>query len=80
MTIGDRVVFAGRAGSSDNVCIGEDAVVAATSVTFQDVPPGGAVWGNPARDKRTQMRIQSALGRLPQMLRDLRAVKKRLDL
>ncbi len=80
VTIGDRVVFAGRAGCSDNVDIGEDAIVAATSVAFQDVPAGTAVWGNPAREKGTEMRIQSSLRRLPQMVRDLRAVKKKLDL
>ncbi len=80
VTVGDRAVFAGRAGCSDNVKIGAEALVAGTSVAFQDVPPGASMWGNPAREKTLEMRIQSSLKRLPQALRDLRAVKKRLNL
>ncbi len=80
VTIGDRAVFAGRAGCADNLSIGEGATVAATSVAYHDVPAGTAVWGNPAREKSLEMRIQSALRRLPDLLRDMRAVKKRLGL
>ncbi len=77
--VGDRVIFAGHAASSDNLTIGEDASLGATAVAFKDVPPGASMWGSPAREKGLEMRIQSALRRLPGMLRDLRALKKRLD-
>ena len=78
VTVGDRVIFAGHAGSSDNLTIGEGASVGAASVAYKDVPPGAAMWGSPAREKGLEMRIQSALRRLPEMLRDLRAVKRQL--
>lgn len=72
VTVGNRVLMAGRAGTGDNITIGDDAVLAGTSVAYQDVPAGASVWGNPARDKALEMRIQAALKRLPEMQRELR--------
>jgi UDP-3-O-[3-hydroxymyristoyl] glucosamine N-acyltransferase len=79
VTIGDHAVLAGRAGTSDNITIGEGAMLGGTSVAFKDVPPGATMWGNPARDKALQMRIEAVLSRLPEMQRELRALKKKLD-
>lgn len=80
VTIGDRAVLAGRAGTADNLTIGEGAVLGGTAVAFKDVPPGAQMWGNPAREMALEMRIQAAMRRLPEMQRDLRTVKKKLDL
>ncbi len=74
--IGDRVIFAGRAGSSDNLTFGDDAVLGGTSVAWKDVPAGASLWGNPAREKMLELRIQSALARLPEMQKSLRAMTR----
>lgn len=79
VTIGDGAVFAGRSGCADNLTIGEGAVLAGTAVAFRDVPAGAQMWGNPARDKRLEMRIQGLLGRLPEMYRDLKAVRSKIE-
>lgn len=79
VTVGDRAVFAGRSGCADNLSIGAGAVLGGTAVAFEDVPEGAMMWGNPARDKTHEMRIQAAMRRLPEMQRDLRAVKKQLE-
>lgn len=80
VTIGNRAVLAGRSGTADNLTIGEGAVLGGTAVAFKDVPPGAQMWGNPAREMALEMRIQAVMRRLPEMQRDLRAVKKKLDL
>jgi UDP-3-O-[3-hydroxymyristoyl] glucosamine N-acyltransferase len=80
VTIGDRAVLAGRAGTADNLTVGEGAVLGGTSVAFKDVEPGEQMWGNPARPKLQEMRIQSTLRHLPEMRRDLRTVKRKLGL
>ena len=80
VTVGDRVLFAGRSGCADNLTVGEGAVLGGTAVAFKDVPAGATLWGNPARDKTLEMRIQATMRHLPEMQRDLRAVKKKLDL
>jgi len=80
VTVGDGAIFAGRSGCADNLTIGEGAVLGGTSVAFKDVPAGAQMWGNPARDKMQEMRIQGVLRHLPEMQRELRAVKKKLGL
>ena len=80
VTGGTRAGLAGRSGTADNVTIGEGAVLGGTAVAFKDVPPGAQMWGNPAREMALEMRIQAVMRRLPEMQRDLRAVKKKLDL
>lgn len=75
-TIGSGVVLAGGAGVADGVTIGDGAVLGGTTVTYRDVPAGAVLYGNPARPKSQQLRIEAVLKRLPQMERDLRKLLK----
>jgi UDP-3-O-[3-hydroxymyristoyl] glucosamine N-acyltransferase len=79
VSIGDRAVLAGRAGTSDNISIGEGAILGGTCVAFKDVEPGAVMWGNPARDKNLQMRIEACLSSLPEMKRQLSRLRKKLE-
>ena len=72
--IGDRVIFAGRAGCSDNLEFGDDAIIGGTAVAWKDVPAGARMWGNPAREKTLELRIQTALAKLPEMQKKLRSL------
>lgn len=74
--IGDRVIFAGRSGCSDNLEFGDDAVIGGTAVAWKDVPAGAQMWGNPAREKTRELRIQTALAKLPEMQKKLRALER----
>ena len=76
VSVGNRVIFAGRAGCAGHVTIGEGAVLGATTVAYKDVPAGAVLWGNPAHDKTTEMRIQSLLPRLPEIVRELRELRR----
>ena len=77
VTIGKGVVLAGGAGVADGVVIGDGAVLGGTTVAFRNVPAGAVLYGNPARPKSHQLRIEAVLNRLPQMERDLRALLRR---
>ena len=80
VTVGNGAVLAGRSGTTDNLRIGAGALLCGTAVAFKDVPDGATMWGNPAREKGQELRIQAALGRLPEMQRDLRKIKTKLGL
>ncbi|MCP4205324.1 MAG: UDP-3-O-(3-hydroxymyristoyl)glucosamine N-acyltransferase [bacterium] len=77
--IGDGVIFAGRSGAADNLEIGAGARIGATAVVFKDVPEGVELWGSPARGKVEAMRIESLLGRLPELFRRVKELSDRGD-
>jgi UDP-3-O-[3-hydroxymyristoyl] glucosamine N-acyltransferase len=67
-------------GSAGHLRIGARAFVGARAGLHKDVAAGARVWGAPQRPERTFHRAMAALTRLPDALRRLRAVEKRLGL
>jgi UDP-3-O-[3-hydroxymyristoyl] glucosamine N-acyltransferase len=78
VTIGNGVVLAGQAGIKDHVSIGDGARVAAQGGVIGDVAAGVTVSGYPARPHLEKMRELGALTALPDALKRLRALEKRL--
>lgn len=70
--LGDCVTLGGAVGLVDQVEIGANAMVGAYSLVTKDVPPGGVVWGIPARKAMAAKRENAALRRLPGVLKMLR--------
>ena len=77
--IGRRAVLAGQVGLADHVTVGDGAVLTAKSGVPSDVP-GGQVWGGiPSRPIAESRRIWAAEGMLPDLLRKVRALEKRVQ-
>jgi len=77
-TIGSRAVLAGQVGVADHVTIGAGAVITAKSGVPGDVPPG-EVWGGlPSRPIPETRRIWSSERLLPDLVRKVRALEKRV--
>jgi UDP-3-O-[3-hydroxymyristoyl] glucosamine N-acyltransferase len=77
--IGDRVLMGGMSGVADHLTIGDDAVVMGDSGVTRDVPPRTVVAGHPARPRMQRHRADAAVLRLPEALRDLADLRRRLD-
>lgn len=77
--IGKNVILAEDVGVTDNVKIGDGATVAGTAKVSKDVPPGAVVWGSPAQDIRKEKRERVAMRKLPEIIEQLKDVRKRLD-
>jgi UDP-3-O-[3-hydroxymyristoyl] glucosamine N-acyltransferase len=73
---GDYVVIAGQAGFKDHVHIGHRAVIGGMSGIMNDIPEGAVVVGLPATPAREQMVKQASLNKLPEMLRQFKALEK----
>ncbi len=79
VTLEHGVVLAGQAGVSDHITMGERSVGAAGADIIRDVSAEQVVLGRPARPIGQQMRIDAAAGHLPELLREVRRLKKRIE-
>lgn len=71
-------VLAGQTGVADNVTIGPGAIVAAQSGVTKDLDGGGAYMGMPARPVAEARRLTAAYHQLPEILRRLRVLEKKV--
>ncbi|MCL4781953.1 MAG: UDP-3-O-(3-hydroxymyristoyl)glucosamine N-acyltransferase [Bryobacterales bacterium] len=77
--LGRNVLLAGQAGISGHLTIHDNATVYAQAGIGGDVAPGALMAGSPAFDAKVWRRAVAAFPQLPEMLRTLRDLKKRLD-
>jgi UDP-3-O-[3-hydroxymyristoyl] glucosamine N-acyltransferase len=78
VTLGHGVVLAGQAGIKDHVTLGDGARVGAQGGVIGDVPTGVSVSGYPARPHAQKMREYAASAALPDYLKRIRSLEKRL--
>jgi UDP-3-O-[3-hydroxymyristoyl] glucosamine N-acyltransferase len=78
--VGNRAIIMAQAGSAGHLTIGEGSFVAARAGVSKDLPPGSRVWGFPAQPERRWHRSTALVGRLPELLRRLRALERHLGL
>ena len=76
--LGNGVVLAGQAGIKDHVKLGDGVRVGAQGGVIGDVAPGVTVSGYPARPHGEKMREHAALSALPEYLKRIRALEKKL--
>ena len=77
--LGRSVVLAGQAGVSGHLTIHDNAVIYAQSGVGGDVEAGQAISGSPAFDAAVWRRAVAAFPRLPEMLKTMRELKKRVE-
>jgi len=77
-TIGSRAILAGQVGVADHVTIGEGTVLTAKSGVPNSVPAGQVWSGTPSRPTAEQRRIWAAEAMLPDLVRKVRALEKRV--
>jgi UDP-3-O-[3-hydroxymyristoyl] glucosamine N-acyltransferase len=78
--LGNYVILAGQVGLAGHLQIGNRAVIAAQSGVMHDIPDGEKWFGYPAQpDKQTKRQI-IALQHLPQLLRRVSEIERKLAL
>jgi UDP-3-O-[3-hydroxymyristoyl] glucosamine N-acyltransferase len=77
--LGDRVTLAGRAGVVGHSKVGDGSTVGACSLVINSVPSNSFVSGTlTARPHGEDMRVQAAIGRLPDLLKEIRELQKKV--
>ncbi|RJQ50280.1 MAG: UDP-3-O-(3-hydroxymyristoyl)glucosamine N-acyltransferase [Nitrospiraceae bacterium] len=77
--IGDGVVLAGQVGVKDHVKIGNGAIAAAQSGVVTDIPDGQVYSGMPAIPHRAWLRAQSIFSKLPEYIKRLQEVERKIE-
>jgi UDP-3-O-[3-hydroxymyristoyl] glucosamine N-acyltransferase len=73
------VLLAGQSGISGHLTIHDNAVIYAQAGIGGDVPAGQLMAGSPAFDARTWRRAVAAFPQLPDMVKTLRDLRRRVD-
>lgn len=76
--IGNRVTIAAQAGIAGHLTIGDGVVIGARSGVTKSIPAGRVVSGFPAKDHADERRIQASFRQLPEVIKRLRALERRL--
>ncbi len=77
--LGNGVTVAAGAGIGGHIEVGDGVTVAGLSGVTKSVEPGRVVSGFPAMDHERDKRIQASLRRLPDALREIRALRRRIE-
>lgn len=76
--IGDNVTIAGQVGVAGHLKVGDNVIIAAKSGVTKDVPSGSKMSGFPLRDHKEDLKIKVAMGKLPQLLKQIKELEKKL--
>ncbi len=76
--LGDRVIMAGKSSAVGHIQLGNDSLVAAHSLVINSLPSNSYVSGVPARPHAEDMRIQATAGKLPELLKEIRELQKKV--
>jgi UDP-3-O-[3-hydroxymyristoyl] glucosamine N-acyltransferase len=77
--LGKNVLLAGQVGVSGHLTIHDNAIVYAQSGVGGDIAPGAVMSGSPCFDAATWRRSITAFQKLPELLKALRQLEKRLE-
>lgn len=76
--IGNNVILAGQTGIAGHCKVGDNVILTAQSAVSHDVEPGKMISGSPGFDNRVWLRAVTIFQRLPELLKRLAQVEKRV--
>jgi UDP-3-O-[3-hydroxymyristoyl] glucosamine N-acyltransferase len=79
MKIGKRVMVGGQAGFAGHFEVGDDAFIGAQAGVSKRVDNKAAITGYPARDLMTMRRIEAAQQYLPELLKEVKRLRREID-
>jgi UDP-3-O-[3-hydroxymyristoyl] glucosamine N-acyltransferase len=77
--IGNNVILAGQAGIAGHCTVGDGVILTAQSAVSHDIPPGKMISGSPGFDNRIWLRAVTIFQRLPELLKRLDRLEKRVS-
>lgn len=78
-TLGANCVLAGQVGVINHLNIGNNVLITAKTGVGTNVPDGSKISGSPSIDNRQWLRCTAVYNRLPELDREVKRLKKRVD-
>jgi UDP-3-O-[3-hydroxymyristoyl] glucosamine N-acyltransferase len=78
-TLGKNCILAGQVGVINHLTIGDGVIITAQTGVGHDIESGRKVSGSPELDNGLWLRCTAVYNRLPELDRDVRRLKKKLD-
>jgi UDP-3-O-[3-hydroxymyristoyl] glucosamine N-acyltransferase len=72
------VILAGQTGVAGHCTVGDGVILTAQSAVSHDIPAGKVISGSPGFDNRVWLRAVTIFQRLPELLKRLDRVEKKL--
>lgn len=79
VTVGKGVILAGKVGVTDHTRIGDGVIAGGAAVITKDVAPAAKVMGAPARSMGRVLKELSAVGKLPELIPQIKRLIQRVD-
>jgi UDP-3-O-[3-hydroxymyristoyl] glucosamine N-acyltransferase len=76
--VGNNVILAGQTGVAGHCAVGDGVILTAQSAVSHDVPAGKMISGSPGFDNRLWLRAVAIFQRLPELLKRIDRLEKRL--
>jgi UDP-3-O-[3-hydroxymyristoyl] glucosamine N-acyltransferase len=76
--IGNNVILTGQTGVAGHCTVGDGVILTAQSAVSHDIPAGKVISGSPGFDNRVWLRAVTIFQRLPELLKRLDRVEKKL--
>ena len=77
--IGKGVILAGQSGVIGHVRVGDNVIAAARTGITKSIPDNALISGFPAKVHKKEMKIKASLGRLPELLEEIKTLRKRIE-
>jgi UDP-3-O-[3-hydroxymyristoyl] glucosamine N-acyltransferase len=77
--IGKYAIMAGQSGIKDHVSVSDNSVIAAKSAVLNDIKEPGMYAGIPAIPINTWLRSSAAFAKMPELIKTVRRLEKRLE-
>jgi len=77
--LGNNVIMAAKSGTKGHLKIEDDCIIAARTSVTKNLKKGSLVKGYPARALNEELKIQTLLGKLPDLYNRLKELERRLN-
>jgi UDP-3-O-[3-hydroxymyristoyl] glucosamine N-acyltransferase len=77
--IGNNVILAGQTGIAGHCAVGDGVILTAQSAVSHDIPAGKMISGSPGFDNRIWLRAVAIFQRLPELLKRIDRLEKRVS-